>query len=435
MHRTRPVARLALCCLALLLATSSTTHAQDNAERLRVARLIRDLGNPAYQVRHDASEELNRLGKQTLEQLQTALDDDDPEIRLRARHLVDKLKVAAIWEPSRVQCESLQADASDVLRLVAEQTGNRVLVGDPYGKFRDQPVAFHYEAGPFWQVMDDICRQTGNRVRPHYDTRHPGLVVVAGTPGKFPVAYAGPIRAEVTSARRVFIEELDYEQGASEITHTFQLNLQLMWEDRFRLVAYRSQPELVEAITATGDHLAATQPAANAWNVAGNGSRQVALNLRLHPPTVNAQSLERLAITWGLIAVGDMQTIEIDDLESTAPHLHENVEVRLESVEKKQGARYEVTLLVNRDLVVPEPQEIVFLENDVELIDDQGRPFRTQGQTNSLTSEGARMKITFTGESSDSEPARLVLRYPRVRSHQDLEIVFDHVPLPTGRPD
>ena len=40
----------------------------------------------------------------------------------------------------------------------------------------------------------------------------------------------------VTHARRVFAEELDYEQLEAEQSHTFQLDLQAMWEDRFRLV-------------------------------------------------------------------------------------------------------------------------------------------------------------------------------------------------------
>ena len=425
--------------LAILLFSASpvlpASQAQETDEQVRIARLIRNLGDPAYQVRSAASEELDRLGQRTLEQLQAALHHDDPEIRLRARHLIDKLKVAAIWHPSQIQCDARQASASAVLQDISRQTGNRVLVGDPYGKFRDTAVALNYSQGFFWQVMDDLCRQTGNRVRPHYDTRNPGLVVVAGTLAKYPVAYAGPIRAEITSARRVFIEELDYEQHRSDVTHTFQLNMQLMWEDRFRLVAYRSQPELVEAVSNAGDPLAPTQPPANAWNVAGNGSRQVTLNLRLAPPKSTARELQRLVLTWGLIAVGDMATIEIDDLTSTEPRLQDNVELRLESVEKKQGARYEVTLLVNRDLVVPEPQDIVFLENDVELLDEQGRSFRAQGQTNNLSAEGARLRITFTGETSDSTPQRLVFRYPRIRSQKDLEIVFHDVPLPVAHPE
>src|SRR5258707_1264238 len=84
----------------------------------------------------------------------------------------------------------------------------------------------------------------------------------AGEPGKFPVTYAGAIRAQITSARRAYSEEIDFETAKSDRTHTFQLNLQMMWEDRFRLVAYRSQPELVRARTNTGHDIAATQPGA-----------------------------------------------------------------------------------------------------------------------------------------------------------------------------
>src|SRR5690606_4691770 len=98
------------------------------------------------------------------------------------------------------------------------------------------------------------------------------------------------------SARRVFSEELDYEDHSSEVAHSFQLNLQMTWEDRFRLVAYRSQPELVTAITNTGVELSATQPAGSGWNVAGAGTRQLTMNLRLHPPSTEAIRLDRMVL-------------------------------------------------------------------------------------------------------------------------------------------
>jgi hypothetical protein len=243
------------------------------------------------------------------------------------------------------------------------------------------------------------------------------------------------VRARITSARRVFIEELDYDELKSEKTHTFQLNLQMMWEDRFRLVSYRSQPELVEAVTDTGAQLSATQPAGSGWNVASQGTHQLTTELRLHPPTTAARTLRSLRLKWGLIAVGDMATIEISNLSSTQPHRQDDLELIVESVQESPGARYEVTLAANRDLVIPEPQEVLFQENEVQLFDADGRPFRKQGQTNSLTDRGARLRLSFTGESPDSRPSSLRFTYPRIRDRHDLEIAFRNVPLPVARPE
>jgi hypothetical protein len=413
-------------------AGDSAHKSDDNP---RVARLVRDLGASAFEVRQRAAAELSRIGPDTREALERAANSDDTEVRLNAQSLLEQLKVNDLWAPGLVTCGIRGDAASSVLKLLGEQTGNNVLIGDQYGQFHDAPVNLDFTAAPFWQVLDELCRQTSNQVRHHYDTRTPGLVLVQGEPGRHPVAYAGPVRGRITSARRVFIEEMDYESLKSEVTHTFQINLQMMWEDRFRLVAYRSQPELVQAVTDAGVELPAAQPAGSAWNVANAGTRQLAMNLRLQPPSTTSNQLATLRLKWGLIAVGDMQTMDVSDLESTAPHRQDGVELIVEGIQERPGSRYEVTLIVNRDLVIPQPQEVLFQENEFELFDAEGRPFRKQGQTNSLTDQGAKIRFTFAGDTPGSAPRRLRFTYPRLRAEQDLQIVFRDVPLPVGKPE
>ncbi len=428
-----------LCGLAALVLTAATgvslAQSQPAEGEIRIARLIRELGSDNYEERQRASVALARLGSQTRKQLDDAAKSADPEVRLRAADLIKQIKVRDLWSPSVVTFQCQAEPASTVVARLAALSGNRLLVGDQYGTFQDTPITLDYPDGPFWEVLDDLCRQSRNHVRSHYDTRNPGLVVVAGTPGQFPTAYAGPVRSRITSARRVFIEELDYDELKSEKTHTFQLNLQMMWEDRFRLVSYRSQPELVEAVTDTGVQLSATQPAGSGWNVASQGTHQVSTEMRLHPPATTARALRLLRLKWGLIAVGDMSTLELNDLNSSQPHRQDDVELIVESLQESPGARYEISLVVYRDLVIPDPQELMFQENDVQLLDTQGRPFRKQGQTNSLADRGVRLRISFTGETTDSKPAKLQFTYPRLRDRHDLEITFRDVPLPTARPE
>ncbi len=199
---------------------------------------------------------------------------------------------------------------------------------DQYGAFEDKPIDAKFEPGEFWPTVDEVCRRTGNRLRPHYDSRQPGIVLTTGNPGSYPIAYSGPIRAQITSARRAFSEDLDYETGRSETTHTFQINLQMMWEDRLRLIAYRSQPELVTARTDAGTTVASTQPSAVGWNVAGSGTRQLTMNLRLHPPATSAKKLDQLTLKWGLIAVGDMADLTVTDFSMKTPFYQDDVELR-----------------------------------------------------------------------------------------------------------
>lgn len=402
---------------------------------LRVARLVRELSDRDFELRARAREELALLGAATRAELTLAAKSDNLDTALAARDLLTRLDLAALWQGSRVQVDPAQRPAADVLALLAQQSGNRLLVGDQFGSFQNVQVSLSTASDSFWQTLDEVCRQSGNHVRPHYDASSPGLVVLTGDAGKYPVTYAGPVRAAVTSARRQFVEEFDYRGLGSEQTHTFQLNLQMMWEDRFRLVAYRSQPELVEATTDTGARLSSTQSTGNGWNVAGGGTRQLALSLRLSPPPVAAERLAVFRLRWGLIAVGEMISVDVDlgDAETLPRVSHDGFELEVEQCQST-GARAEVTVVVVRDLVAPEPQEVLFQENGFELFDQQDRPFRQQGQTNNLTDEGARMRLSFSGAAPESVPRRLRVTYPRLRSQHDLEVAWRDVPLPTARP-
>lgn len=429
--------RFWLCAaVASMSFVCNDSSAQQPSDNLRVASLVRKLGADSFTERQHADLELAGLGAAARTELEAALVSPDPEIRQRAKGLLSRLKTADIWEAAIYRSQTPRASVAQVLADLSRQTGNRLLFGDPYGRFEDAEIALRDATGSFWQTVDDLCRQSGNAIRPHYDSSNPALVVSSGAAGQHPLAYSGPVRGQITSARRVFIEELDYHDLQSETTHTFQVNLLMLWENRLRLVAYRAQPELLEAVTDTGANLAATQSGSNSWSVAGPGTRQVTMNLRLAPSPVAARELSRLRLSWGLIAVGDMATLTIDDVHAaTRRHFQDDVELTIENIEEQTAGRYVVTLLVARDLVTPEPQDIVFNENSVELADASGKTFEIQGQSNSLTSDGARMKITFAGDQGHGAPQVLRFHYPRLRSQRDLEIVFRNVPLPVGKPE
>lgn len=432
--RAAPAAATAmLLTVALLGAQPAAADDPRSDQPLRVARLVKQLGDSDYAQRTRARDELAELGSPSRPELLIAAKSSHLETALAARELLTRLDLQALWQGSAGQLVAQQQPAAEVLAQLANATGNRVLIGDQFGSFQNLPVTLDGADRSFWATLDEVCRQTGNHVRPHYDASNPGLVVLSGDAGKYPLAYAGPVRAAATSARRQFIEEFDYRGLSSEQTHSFQLNLQMMWEDRFRLVAYRSQPELIDAITDTGAHLASTQTAGNGWNVAGGGTRQLALNLRLSPPPVAATALDSLRLRWGLIAVGDMTQVEVDLSAAPAPVLHDGFELRVDQVQST-GARCELTVTIIRDLVAPEPQEVLFQENGFELFDAQNRPYRQQGQTNHLTDEGVRLRISFAGAAPDSTPHKLHVTYPRLRSQHDLEITWRGVPLPTARP-
>jgi len=422
------------CTICGLAPLCGQTPSHDDAVPL-TARLLRRLADDDYLSRIAADEQLAKLGGVARAELERAASDPDPEVRLRAKELLKRLKVEALWQAATFRHSGVARPASEVVAALSEQSGNRIVLGDQYGVFDDKPIDVRFEPGEFWPAIDEICKLTQNRLRPHYDSRQPGLVLTSGNPGEYPIAYAGPVRAQITSARRAYSEDYDYELGRSDVTHTFQLNFQMTWENRFRLTAYRAQPELVSARTERGTPIAATQPSVSGWNVAGSGTRQLTMNMRLQPPAVASGSLETLTLKWGLIAVGDMADLTIDDLRTRTPHYQDDVELRVEEVDASTVQRCEISLLVIRDMILADPQEAFFQECEWELVDQHGVPFRRQGQTNSRDEDGARIKLTFAGDRADSRPHRLKFSYPRIRSQRDVLLTFRNVKLPNGRPD
>jgi hypothetical protein len=208
-----------------------------------------------------------------------------------------------------------------------------------------------------------------------------------------------------------------------------------LWEDRFRLVAYRPQPDRIRAVTDTGVTLTCLQPSTNNWIVVSPGTRQLNAKLNLSPPPVAAKQLDRLELHWGLTAVGDLATLNIENVNEQSTHRQDDVEVTIESIEPRDGNRFDVSVVLARDLAQPDPQDMLFQEFQAELLDVSGKTMRLQGQTNSLTDRGAQIRYSFVGETDDTPPKSLRITYPRLRSKRDVEIVFHNVPLPTARPD
>jgi hypothetical protein len=429
------LARLVSAASVATLCLASHLLAQPPAYEPRVARLVRELGADSFAVRSLATDELAKLGATARLEVEQATRSDDPEVRLRAKDLLRAIKLHELWAAGHFTCPAMPVSAGQLLRQLAEQTDNHILVGDQFGTFHDAEVRFDFAEADYWPLLDALCAQSGNHCRPHFDSRMPGIVVVAGPPGRQPLAYAGPVRGRITSARRAFNEELSYEDARSEKTHTFQLNLEMTWEDRFKLVAYRSQLEVLDARTDSALTLSATQPGSGGWNVVGSGTRQLTLNLRLNPPPASARQLDTLKLAWGLVAVGDMVHLDVEDLQSHQPHFQDDVELAVDSFQPGMGGRYELSVTVRRDLNLPEPQEILFQEHELDLVDSAGRPLRKLGQTNTLADHGVTLKAAFIAENESAQPQKLRFTYPRLRSQRDLEITFRNVPLPVGRPE
>ena len=82
------------------LGPLTAAMAQAPADPVRVARLVRQLAHADAQARASAQDALVALGPGSRAQLEQALAHDDPEVRLRARALLDECLTDELWSAS-----------------------------------------------------------------------------------------------------------------------------------------------------------------------------------------------------------------------------------------------------------------------------------------------------------------------------------------------
>jgi hypothetical protein len=417
----------------ILLALETSAGGQERTEP-RVARLIGQLGSDRYSDRAAATSELARHGAGAREQLRAALLSPDPEVRIRAGDLLAQLRALDLWAPSVVDCRLQGVTVSRVVALLADQSGNHIRTSDLNGKFNDRLVSLNYPAGTFWEVLDEACRQSNNRIRSHYDTRETGFLLTSGPASTAPTAYAGPFRAQITRLVRSFSDRLDFGEDGPQRMHAFDIDVQMIWEDRFRLVGFRTNPVVVEATTSNGESLTPVQGVAGNWQACATSTKLLQSRIGLSPPPVAAKELSRLALRWSLMAIGEMQALEVNDLAKVREASRDGVHLVIDSIERRDRDRMEVACVVSREISLPDPAEILFQEYRLEMQDGDGRLWRSQGSSFLLTDRGVQMRTTFVRDGEQGEPNSLVLRYPGIRAQRDVEFVFLGVPLPHSRP-
>jgi len=107
-HQLIPASAQLFVAAGFLLAIKlAPLHAEPDSSS-RIARLIRQLGDDSFAEREAATTELTAIGEPALEALRTAVSDDDPEVRWRAKWLVEEIvqrvelaKCRGFWSGSK----------------------------------------------------------------------------------------------------------------------------------------------------------------------------------------------------------------------------------------------------------------------------------------------------------------------------------------------
>jgi hypothetical protein len=129
--------------------------------------LVAKLGSADPEERAAATDSLRALGREALPALRGAIKADDANIRERASALWDAIQRGLMTRPSMVRLDYQDLPLTEVIDDIRKQTGLRLRAGQPR---REGPVSVR-EPGPvpFWEAVDRLgLKGVG------FDTGNPG---------------------------------------------------------------------------------------------------------------------------------------------------------------------------------------------------------------------------------------------------------------------
>lgn len=412
-------------------------------------RFLDDLRHPDPSARSVARDVLQKLlrtpdgNDDLVREILRLREDDDAEVAMLASELSRSPMVESMFQPTMVRCDMQDVSVCAALGMIERQTGNRLSAGLHGCECNDVRITlFHDEPVPFWEALRQIAQQSGNQIRLNAYNRFSPTGLVAGDYGKCPEVGTGPVRARITNAIRTFVDRVDFEKDTVETYDSYKLDVEMLWEDNLRVVACAPKPNVVSAVNADGSAVTFSPigPRCSSLNVVSSGVRHHHSSINVTPPNMQYDSWKKLRLEWEVIAVGEMETIEITDFTPGKTYTRDDVKVTVLGVEPLSYEGHHVQALVQRVDGVPEPKEILLHENEFSLIDQYGVPFERQHGSDSFCAgenceEVVKVRGNYRQPSKDSVPVRLQVRYPRLRAKKFLPLEFHDVPLSRRRPE
>jgi hypothetical protein len=151
-----------LCC-----AASASAGQFENADPVHLDQTIDSLSSTNWRQRHEAVEHLIRVGPAAQRRLEKLVESPvGPETRLRAQEALRQIVPQRRVEPALITREFVDANVADVFDRVAEIEGASLRCEPPnlIGNIKHH-ITVRYEREAYWNVMLDLCRRSGLRLR------------------------------------------------------------------------------------------------------------------------------------------------------------------------------------------------------------------------------------------------------------------------------
>ncbi len=430
----RPWARL----IAIATTACGLVCVAAYADGNDAAALIAKLGAARYADREAAAKELEKLGPAALPALKKYLDAPDPEIRTRAATLLAKIETNELAKPSLYTLDFHdQPIATIVNELNRRGPIKLMLFPVELDQWKTKRLTLVAPAPvPFWKAIDELCAAAGLQANTGSmgisQDQEPLIQLIPGTNIVSPSCHHGPTRVRLTSVHR----HQDYQLGVSkrgieksQVSDQFYAVIEIAAEPRLRM-SRGGDPTILEAVDDKGRSLVPDRPGANGGvNVArpammmqnmmmmqnnmmrsstiSFGPGQQAYQAALSYPEGGARSIKTLKGTIPIIiAARRSDPVLIDLKESIGKKITiESVVVTIHDVQTLDDKKTTIDVSFEAG---GEPQDdieaqpgmingflIQDLQNQLEIDDQNGKPFRWHIQSTNFMNNSARMTIVI----------------------------------------
>lgn len=304
------------------------------------------------------------------------------------RQRIERRAADAALQPTRVAIAYKREPLQKVLQEIQRQTGNKL------SDYREQ---FGQAAGPtpitavstdstFWETLDSVLDSGKLSLYPFANqealaiiAREPGVRGRSGAP-----CYRGAFRIEATQGT----SKIDLRRSGSR---ALELTLELAWEPRLQPIALSHPLSTVRGVTDTGDPIAATDQAGSIDIETQSSSKSAELTLSLATPDRKAGSIASLRGQITALVPGRRVEFRFTGLDGVAAPVVQSrggVSVTLQTV-RKNNAIWEVHMrmkLRGAGDALASHRGWVF-ENRSYLVDQGGEPIESAGFETTLQTE------------------------------------------------
>lgn len=412
---------------------AAVSAAEDAADRsislAEVRRVLRDLDSDALVDRDAAEKRLIEMGPAVLPYLPEISSTTSGEMKIRLQRIrqqLQKTNIETFFEASLITLSG-KFKVADAVAEIARQSGNKITIENGQSASTTE-VELQVDKTPFWQVMDQLLRQSKLRINAYSSAEGMSLVPAEDrAPGSAPPpSITGPFHVAALSTQTTLA-------FGSPLPGQMEVSLLVSWEPRLKPVFIQLPMNKMKAATESGEELETTNPAA-APEIPLNASGCAAqVDLQFARPPRSARKLATLRGEFVVAVPSEKHKFVFEKFAGGKRQSEKfgEVTVTLENA-RRNGSVYELRILAEfkQSQGALDSFRGWILSNRAYLLDAKQNRLENVGlQTYAVTPEAVGVAFLFQ-INGDPNDFTLVYESPGMITRQTVAFELENVELP-----